>query len=61
MTLTNPDKQVGKSKEEQEASVATFQKLALYYECLVDPVKRERYDKTGIFSPASGISITHSI
>lgn len=46
------DKQAGKSEDEKQECVAIFQKLTMYYECLVDPVKRERYDTTGLFSPS---------
>lgn len=48
------DKNIGKSEKEIKESIAIFQKLTVYYECLVDPIKREQYDTTGQLPSSKG-------
>ncbi|KAL7429010.1 hypothetical protein ACHAXH_003444 [Discostella pseudostelligera] len=43
--IHHPDKNVNKSEEEQNASVAEFKLIQAAYECLSDPVERKWYDE----------------
>jgi DnaJ family protein C protein 9 len=43
----HPDKQQNKSEDEIKEATEKFQVLSMYYEVLVDPSKREHYDRTG--------------
>jgi DnaJ-class molecular chaperone len=43
----HPDKQVGKSGEEMEIAAKKFKEITEYYQVLIDPKRRERYEKTG--------------
>ena len=45
--LNNVDKQAGKSEKEIEEASAKFKELSDFYQVLIDPTKREFYDKTG--------------
>ena len=51
------DKNVGQSEKKIKESIAIFQKLTVYYECLVDPVKREQYDATGQLPSSKGTNL----
>lgn len=43
----HPDKQQGKSKEEQDAAEARFKEITEAHEVLADPKKRQQYDTFG--------------
>jgi DnaJ family protein C protein 9 len=43
----HPDKQQNKSEDEIKEATEKFQELSMYYEVLIDPSKREQYDRTG--------------
>jgi curved DNA-binding protein CbpA len=49
--LLHPDKNIGKTQDEIQKNTETFQRLTSYYEILIDPAKRERYDRTGSIQP----------
>ncbi len=51
----HPDKQISFTPEEQEEATKKFQALGFAYSILSDPMKRERYDKTGETGDLPGV------